>query len=169
MRGGSTTTNPYGWWWLQKPSGGNKSCREEEGARAPPPSAKEVKMFQLAQFNVFINSGGAGHLRFIPMCWQAMGLGGMVCIGRTRDWSPTWSEIIGVLAFHRSATNWGACAGWVHGIAFRRKSKPKTPQPGVPRRRTLSTPTTPSPRPWGQSPRPSTWKSRYAKSLLPLI
>ena len=60
-------------------------AREEEGGSPPPPSEKGVKMFELAQLNVFtpdVKKGG-GHWRFIAHCWQAMGLGGMECVGRT--------------------------------------------------------------------------------------
>ena len=51
-----------------------------------------------------------------------MGLGGMQVSGRTWEWSPTWSEIMGVGGFDR-----GAYTGLVHGIASRLKPKPNTP------------------------------------------
>ena len=51
----------------------------------PPPSDKGVKTFELAQFNVFTNvkNGEARHWRFISICWRAVGVGGMECVGRT--------------------------------------------------------------------------------------
>ena len=87
-------------------------------------------MFELAQFNVFtpdIKKAGAGHFRFVCMCWQAMGLGGIQSVGRTWECPPTWSEITRVGGFDPSAANRGAYAGLVHGIASRPKPKPKTP------------------------------------------
>ena len=80
----------------------------------PPPSENGVKKFELAQLNVFIpdvkGGGGASHWRFIAMCWQAMELGGMECVGRTWTWTPTWSEIMGIGRFDPSAANRGAYA-----------------------------------------------------------
>ena len=61
------------WWWQPEMSGGKKG-------QLGPPSDKGVKMFELAQFNIFtrdVNKVGAGHFGFVCMCWQAMGLGGM--------------------------------------------------------------------------------------------
>ena len=87
-------------------------------------------MFELAQFSVFtldVKKGGTGHWRFVTMCWQAMGLGGMECVGRTWAWSLTWSEMMGLGGVDPSAANRGAYAGLVHGIASRPKSKPKNP------------------------------------------
>ena len=43
-------------------------------------------MFELAQLNLFtpeVKKGGGSHWRFIAMCWQALGLGGMEFTGRT--------------------------------------------------------------------------------------
>ena len=97
-------------------------------------------MFELAQLNLFthdVKKGGAGPWRFIAMCWQAMELGGMECVGRTWTWTPTWSEIMGIGGFDLSATSEGAYAGLVHGIACRPKSKPKafaTPAAASPQR-----------------------------------
>ena len=51
-------------------------------------------MFELAQIKFFtpdVKKGG--RFRFICMFWQAMGLGAMVCVGRTREWSPPWLEM----------------------------------------------------------------------------
>ena len=61
------------------------------------------------------------------MCWQAMGLGGLECVWKAWEWSPTWPEIMGIGGFDPSRDNRGAYAGWVHGIASRPQSKPKTP------------------------------------------
>ena len=155
-RGGSTGTNPCGW------GGGSRGlvvattvARAEVGGGAPPPSEKGVKMFELAQVNVFppeVRKGRASHCRFIAMCWQAMGLGGMECVGRTGTWTPTWSVIMEIGGFDPSTANREAYAGWVHGIASCPKSKPKVPatpatggppQPQPP----PPTPGTPLPRP----------------------
>ena len=95
-----------------------------------PPSNKGVKMFELAQFDVFtpdIKKGGCGHWRFICMCWQALGRGGMECVGGTWEWSSTSSEIMGIGGFDPWAANRGAYAGLVHGIASRPNSKSKPP------------------------------------------
>ena len=51
----------------------------------------------------------------------------MECVGRTWEWSPAWSEIMGIGGFDPLAANRGAYAGLVHGIASHPKSKPKTP------------------------------------------
>ena len=65
------------WWWQLRMPGRKKGP-------APPPSDKEVKMLELARFNVFtpdIKKGGARKSQFIYMCRRAMGLGGMECVG----------------------------------------------------------------------------------------
>ena len=62
-----------------------RNAWEEEGPSVAP-FRQEVKMFELAKFNVFIpdiKKGGVGHFWFLRMCWQAMGLGGMESVGRT--------------------------------------------------------------------------------------
>ena len=69
------------------------------------------------------------------MCWQAVGLWSMECVGRTWTWTPTSSEIMGIRGFNPSAANRRAHAGLVHGIASRPKPKPKastTPATGGP-------------------------------------
>ena len=126
------------------------------------PSEERVKIFELAQLNVFtpdVKKGGAGHWRFIAMGWQAMGLGGMECVGSTWTRTATWSGIVGIGGFDPSAANRGAYAGLVHGIASRPKPKPKAPP----------TPGLPSPRPWGQTPPAPIGKARYAECVLVLI
>ena len=43
-----------------------------------PPSDKGVKMFEMAQLNVFspgVNKGGVGHCWFLCHSWEATGLG----------------------------------------------------------------------------------------------
>ena len=106
------------------PGGGGERAKCE-----PPFRQGGVKIFEVAQFNVFIpdvkkGGGGAGHFRFLCHCWQAMGT---QSLGRTWEWSPTWSEIMRVGGFDPSAANRGAYAGEVHGIASRPRPKPKTP------------------------------------------
>ena len=67
-----------GWWGWQPELPGRKW-----GRRPPPtPPEKGVKMFELAQLNLFtpeVKRGGGSHWRFIAMCWQALGLGGVDC------------------------------------------------------------------------------------------
>ena len=111
-----------------------------------PASDKGVKMFELAQFNIFnpdVKKAGAGHFPFVCMCWQAMGLGGMQSVGRTWEWSPTWSELTAVEGFDPSAANRGAYAEFVHGIASDPKAKPKTPAAPRNRRTPQSHPANP--------------------------
>ena len=96
----------------------------------PPHSEKGVKMFELAQLNVFthdVKKGGWGPWRFIAHHWPTIGLRGMECVGRTWMWTMTWSEILGIWGLDPSAANRGAYAGLVHGIASRPKPKPKAP------------------------------------------
>ena len=47
----------------------------------PPPPEMGVKMFELAQTNIFTperkkRGGGGTHWRFVPHCWQGLGFGG---------------------------------------------------------------------------------------------
>ena len=58
------------------------SCRgrrSDEGW-CPPPPEMGVKMFELAQTNIFTpgrkKGGGGTHWRFVAHCWQGLGLGG---------------------------------------------------------------------------------------------
>ena len=122
----------------QTPAGGGGSrglvvatgvAREEEGGSAPP-SERRVKMFDLAQINVCtpeVRKGGASHWRCIAMCWQAMGLGGMECVGRTWTWTATWSAIMRIRGCDPLASNRGAYAGLVCGIASCPQPKPMVP------------------------------------------
>ena len=116
-------------------------ARAEVGG-GDPPSENAVKMFELAQLNLFTpevtrgGGGGASHWQFSAMCSQALGLGGMVFAGRTSTWTPTRSAIMEMGGFDPSAANRGAYAGLVHGVASRPKPKPKVP----------ATPTTGGPR-----------------------
>ena len=62
---------PREWWWQPEMPRGKKD-------QPSPPSDKGVKMFELARFNIFtrgVNKAGAGHFRFVCMCWHAIGLG----------------------------------------------------------------------------------------------
>ena len=95
-------------------------------------------MFELAQTNLFIpkrKRGGGTHWRFVPNCWQGLGLGGIECARKAWTWTPTWSALMDFGGFNPEAANRGAYAGAVHGIASRPKSKPKpaaTPAGGPP-------------------------------------
>ena len=44
----------------------------------PPPPEMAVRMFELAQTNIFTpeRKKGGGHWRFLAHCWQGAGLGG---------------------------------------------------------------------------------------------
>ena len=104
-------------------------------------------MFELAQHNLFtqeVKKGGARHWRFIAMCRQALGLGRMQFARRTLTWTPTRSAIMEMGGFDPAAANRGAYARWVHGIAFRPKSKSKPP--ATPATGTLPQPHPPNPR-----------------------
>ena len=77
--------------------------------------------------------GGAGRFRFLCHSWEAMGLGVMQVARRTWEWSPTWSEIIGVGGLDPLAATRGAYAGLVHGIVSHPKLKTSIkPATGVP-------------------------------------
>ena len=143
--------------------------------QAAPPSDKGLKTFEFAQFNVFTSDvkkrrGGAFpvHLHVLGghgtdgygVCWGDLGV------------VPDQVEDYGEWGFDPSADNRGAYAGLVHGIASHPKSKPKTPaapEPGNPCSRIAPTPEMPSPRPWAQSPPPSTCKAGYGVCVLVFI
>ena len=94
-------------------------------------------MFELAQFNVFtpdVKKRGGGALAVHRHVLACDGTRGMECVGRTWEWSPAWSEIMGIGGFDSSAAYRGAYAGLVHGIASRPKSKSKTPAAPATRR-----------------------------------
>ena len=88
-------------------------------------------------------------------------------MGKAWVWTPTWSAVLDFGGFNPEAANRGAYAGLVHGIASRPKYKPKPA--ATPRSRTLPTPGTPSPRPWGPFPPPWTGNARYVDCVLALI
>ena len=70
-----------GWWGWQQELPWRKW-----GQTPPPPPEKGVTMFELAQLNLFSperKKGEATYWRFIAMCWQAVGLGGMEFAART--------------------------------------------------------------------------------------
>ena len=135
-------------------------AREEEGGSPPPPSEKGVKMFQLAQLNVFapdVKKEGRGTGGASPCASRRWDWGVLSVLGG-RPWTLTWSEIMGIGGFDLSAANRGAYAGLVHGIACRPKPKPKpkaptTPATGDPQPH-LANSGMPSPRPSGNFPRP---------------
>ena len=79
----STRTSPCAWvvegswgWQRELPGPGNKRW----GEVPPPPPERGVKMFELAQTNIFTperkRGGGGTHWRFVAHCWQGLGLGG---------------------------------------------------------------------------------------------
>ena len=147
---------------------------EEMGGDAPPPE-KGVKMFELAQLNLFTpegkKGGGGTHWCFIANCWQGLGLGGMEYGARDWTWTPTSSALTDMGGFDPEAANRGAYAGTVHGIASQPKAKPKpaaTPAIGAP------------PQPHPPNPReafgkalgamsPATAKAGYVDCVLSLI
>ena len=91
-RGGgwlSTWTSPSASGWSRGRGGGNVSCRGSRtsgGGRCPPPPPERgVKMFELAQTNIFTperKKGGATHWRFFAHCRQGLGLGGVEWVGK---------------------------------------------------------------------------------------
>ena len=125
------------WWgWQRELSGPRKGWGE-----APPQKKMGVKLFELAQTNIFTpekKKGGATQWRFVANCWQGLGLGGVEYGGKA--WTPTWSAMMDFGGFNPEGANPGAYAGVVHGIASRPKSKPKPaatpagnpPQPNPP-------------------------------------
>ena len=109
------------------------------GGGAPPPPEMGVKMFEFAQTNIFTperkRGGGGTHWRFVPHCWQGLGLEGVEWAGKAWVWMPTRSALMDSRGFNLEAANRGTYAGVVHGIASRPKSKPKpaaTPAGGPP-------------------------------------
>ena len=114
---------------------------EAMGRGAPPSPEMGVKMFELAQTNIFTperkRGGGAPTGDSSPTAgdWQGLGLGGNNWVGKARVWTPTWSALLDFGGFNPEAPNRGVYAGLVHGIASRPKSKPKpaaTPAGGHP-------------------------------------
>ena len=99
---------------------------EEMGGDAPP-LEMGVKMYELAELNLFTpeRKRGGGHWRFIANCWQGLGLGGMEYGASTWTWTPILSALMDMGGFDPEAANRGAYAGLVHGIASRLKSTPK--------------------------------------------
>ena len=84
--GSSTWTSPCGWGGPRVVGVATRVARVEMGGDTPPPE-KGVKMYELAQLNLFspeVKKGGGGsHWRFIPMCLQALGMRGTEFAGRT--------------------------------------------------------------------------------------
>ena len=70
------------WGWQRElPGQGNKRW----GEVPPPPPARGVKIFELAQTNIFTperKKRGATHWRFVAHCWQGLGLGGIEWVGK---------------------------------------------------------------------------------------
>ena len=108
------------WGWQREFPGAGKRWGE-----VPPPPQKKmgVKMFELAQTNIFTpeRKKGGGHPLAIrrPLLAGAR-LGGVDWVGKAWVWTPTWSALLDFEAVNR-----GAYAGLMHGIASRPKSKPK--------------------------------------------
>ena len=125
-----------GWWrWQPELPGPGE---EMGGGAPPPPPEMGVKMFELAQTNLFTaerKKGGATHWPFVANCWQGLGLGGIEYAGKALTWTRTRSVLMDFGGFNPEAANQGAHAWVVHGIASRPKSKPKpaaTPAGGPP-------------------------------------
>ena len=119
----------------------------------PPPPEMGVKMFELAQTNLFTpegKKGGGTYWRFVGNRWQGLGLGGMEYVGKAWTWTPTWSALMDMGGFNPEGADRGAYAGLVHGIASGPKSKPKP----------AATPARAPPQPQPPSPREA-----YAKAL----
>ena len=118
--------------WSRGRGGGNVSCQGRGtrggGEPPPPPPERRVKMFELAQTNIFSperKKGGATHWRFVAHCWQGRNLRGVEWVGKAWVWTPTWSALLDIRGFNPEAANRGVYAGVVHGIAGRPKPKPK--------------------------------------------
>ena len=78
LGGGSTWTSPCRWGRAEGGGGGNGSCRGRNGGRPPPPPEMGVKMFELAQLNLFTperKKGGGGPLAFHRQLLVRAGLG----------------------------------------------------------------------------------------------
>ena len=155
--------NGWSGWQPELPGPGKKW-----GEVQPPPPFPEmgVKMFELAQTNLFTptrKKRGATHWRFVANCWQGLGLGGIEYAGKAWTRTPTWSALMDFGGFNPEAANRGAYAGVVHGIASVPKSKPKPaatpaggpPQPHPPNSRDAFV------KALGPSPPPWTAKAQY--------
>ena len=128
----STWTSPCAWGWSRGCGGGNVSCRRRgiSGAgRWPPPPERGVKMFELAQTNIFTpdRKNGGGHPLAIrrPLLARAGLGGGVERVGKAWVWTPTRSALLDFGGLNPEAANRGVYAGVVHGIATRPKPKPK--------------------------------------------
>ena len=110
------------WGWQRElPGQGN----ERWGEVGTPPE-RGVKMFELAQTNIFgperkKGGGGGTHWRFVAHCWQGLGLGGVEWVGKAWVWTTTWLAVLDFGGFNPEAANRGVYAGVVHGIATRPK------------------------------------------------
>ena len=130
------------------------------------PSISGVKMYVLAQYNVFPRERG-GHPAFpLPLPLLArVGVGGGM---QAEGWTWAW----GVGGFDLGAANREAYGRLVHGIASRPKPPPAPKHQGAPTAHSSSTPTTrgmPSGSHSGRSSQPWTCKGQYACCLLALI
>ena len=79
------------WGWQCELPGPRKGWGE-----VPPPEMG-LKMFELAQTNMFDperKKGGATQWRFVPHCWQGLGLGGVDWVGKAWVW--TYGNVPGV-------------------------------------------------------------------------
>ena len=141
------------------------------GGQVAPHSDKEVKMFEMAQLNVFnrvIKKGGVQHFRCLCSCWQAMGLRGVHTA--QRRWERRGRRSWGLADSTRWRPTRGRMLDWC--TASPPAPNPRllaTPQPVAPRIRTPATPGTPSPSPQGQSAPRSRRAASYAVCVLVLI
>ena len=131
------------------------------------PSDAGLKMFKMAQYNIFIphvKKAGGTTLPLLFCRLQALGLGEMEVAGRVWQWTPTWSEVMRVGGgFDPAVANRGAYAGVVQGITHRPKARPR---PGARGLISVATTGTPSPKPCGRSAPPWTWRERYVGCVL---
>ena len=132
----STWTSHCACGWSRGRVGGNMRCRgrgiSDGGRCPPPPPEKGVKMFELAQTNIFTperKKGGATHWRFVAHCWQGLGLGGLSGwrrpgFGRPPGWC-CWNSGVSTL---RRRTG-GCMPGWCTASPPGPSPSPSPPQP----------------------------------------
>ena len=138
------------------------------------PPERGVKMFELAQTNIFTperKKGGPPTGDSSPTAGRGWAWGGLSGWGRhgsgRRPGRRCWPS--GVSTPRRRTG--GCMPGWCTASQPGPSLSPSPPQPplGAPRSRTPPAPRTPSPRHWGPSPPPWTAKARYVDCVLALI
>ena len=97
-------------WWGWQPELPEPEKRWGE-VRPPPPPERGVKMFQLAQINLFTperKKEGGTHWQLAANCLQGLGLGGMDHAGQAWTWTPTSSALMDMGTFNPEAMKRGA-------------------------------------------------------------